>query len=460
MWSSKSGVVGNSLGDELYDEHVGSAICNATNLVDAVAQFWQATTDLIERNTDDVFPFGWTRPISDTRSVAFLVFPNCPELYSYSTAFTVIAALEFCKPLCRHLGAHLSLTVFHPKFKNSPKLLSPERHSPFPVIGLQLETPTGLVTNKPPEPPVKRQRGNTKQERPNIHDIPDEDESPLVSSKIRDLDQQRDILEVLFNSAAVAGSESESVASIGDYYHGMSEDDEVEDPVDEEEALTRTFQKEKEMRTRNIPDDKVKEISMKWIAENKMVDNSWPPKENNALVYADSISDDRWVISNHKMAEMVYRDIWQAIRGLYELGLAEEANPKLTATSKDRKAVDSSKETDDSAANSMLEFMKALGGGSSKRSKRSNKVDDKPNVLSTMFVATKFNAFNAQSFKRFAITINAALKRLTNSKMFLEVFHNEYIGQSGSNNMLRRSPFPMIQICFKVEAPRATSGSV
>jgi hypothetical protein len=67
-------------------------------------------------------------------------------------------------------------------------------------------------------------------------------------------------------------------------------------------------------------------------------------------------------------------------------------------------------------------------------------------------VSTKFCAFNAPAFKRFAITVNAVLKRFTGGRMFLEVFHNEYVGGNGFDPSIRRSPFPMIQVCYLVNA--------
>ncbi len=36
--------------------------------------------------------------------------------------------------------------------------------------------------------------------------------------------------------------------------------------------------------------------------------------------------------------------------------------------------------------------------------------------------------------------------------MFLEVFHPEYCGKKGYDNRLRRSPFPMVQICYVSES--------
>jgi hypothetical protein len=86
---------------------------------------------------------------------------------------------------------------------------------------------------------------------------------------------------------------------------------------------------------------------------------------------------------------------------------------------------------------------------------------------SILFISTKFCAFNAQSFKRFAISIHLSLQRSLQMSVeekskkgntvqpklnvYLEVFHPEYIGSTkGYNHSLRRSPFPMILICYEV----------
>jgi len=48
-----------------------------------------------------------------------------------------------------------------------------------------------------------------------------------------------------------------------------------------------------------------------------------------------------------------------------------------------------------------------------------NKANESPSakIMSAMFITTKFRAYNAEGFKRFAITVNAALKRLTSEKV-------------------------------------------
>lgn len=43
--------------------------------------------------------------------------------------------------------------------------------------------------------------------------------------------------------------------------------------------------------------------------------------------------------------------------------------------------------------------------------------------------------------------------------MFIEVFHPEYVGNKGYNSELRRSPFPMIQVCYEVKRKSASTGS-
>ena len=72
-------------------------------------------------------------------------------------------------------------------------------------------------------------------------------------------------------------------------------------------------------------------------------------------------------------------------------------------------------------------------------------------VISSLFIVKKYASYNASEFKRFAVTVNAALKYLTGGKMFLELFHPEYVANRvGAKHTSRRSPYPMIQICYRV----------
>jgi len=482
LWSSKSGVVGDFFGDELYQEVVGMSLCNATDVVGALAQFWTTITSVIRNHTDHEYsPLRWTtksdavRP-SDQKNdvptgdkVHFAVFPNCQDLYDYKTMFTFLAAVEFSKETCLHLGKRFSLSLFHPKFRNGPKMLSPERHSPFPIAGLQFHQPGRRLFTEPGLSPSdavpKRQRGNGHFTTVFVDKYEEEDEdanlTAIVEGRLFDISDQRDRLEVLFNSAAVAGSDEDVLGSIGDYDTpdigaSTSSSGEV---LSEEDILTLNFRKEQQTRRRNLPKARVKSISKAWINKHRFADPR-RTQENVALRFIDSLPDDGWFVSDHKAAEFVYADIWQVISGLYQAGLKKEEIRARKLSEKEEDVPETFLENNDAphrkgrGVSSHFDFLKSFGrpfqinGGEDAKKKISR--PQSKDTISSMFVATKFCAYNAQQFKRFAITINAALKRLTGGRMFLEVFHNEYTGRSGFDSALRRSPFPMIQIVYEM----------
>jgi hypothetical protein len=409
------------------------SVCGATSVVGCMAHFWQAIVAVIDEHTDDEYPARWTIKAPDSlekknqnmlsgEQIYFAVFPNCQELYDYKTMFTFVRAMEFSKELCLHLGNRFSLTLFHPKFKNSPRMLSPEKHSPFPCAGLQLGEPPSLVsrpTTTPPStststPPKATQRNSRTFKKP--VDETKKDDSHLVGNRIRDLDDQRNHFEVIFNSAAVSGSDGDdSVVSLSDFY--------AEELVD---SLSKSFENERQLRPRDLSKSTVKGMLQTWIKQNRYTDNV-QRQQNRALQFIDTVADERWIISEHNIAEKVYADIWKAINDLYDIGCRAD-NEYEAGLSESRE-----NRTDDDHRRDGVQ----------------------PVIRSSVFVVTNFCAFNAQSFKRFAITSNAALKRLTNGQMFLEVFHPEYVGKKGYNSVMRRSPFPMIQICYAAKAEKS-----
>jgi hypothetical protein len=410
QWAQTHSISGNDFGDNKLDrETLGMSVCGATSVVGCIADFWQAIVAVIDEHIDDVDSTRWTIKASDNKEmknqnvpsaeqIYFAVFPNCQDLYDYKTMFTFVTAMELSKGLCLHLGNRFSLTLFHPNFKNSPRMLSPEKHSPFPCTGLQFEsTPPSTSTSTPPKAIQQSSRTFKK---------------PVKETKKGDshLDDQRNQLEFLFNSAAVSGSDGDdSVVSLSDFYS--------EELVD---SISKSFESEQQFSKSNLPKSTVKGMLQTWIKQNRYTDNV-QRQQNRALQLIDTVADERWIISEHKVAEKVYADIWKAINDLYDIGCRADKEYEARI----------SKSNENSSDDDALE---------------------KPVIRSSLFVSTKFCAFNAQSFKRFAITINAALKRLTNGQMFLEVFHPEYVGKKGCNSVMRRSPFPMIQICYAAKA--------
>ena len=475
-WSTKAGVVGRALGDELYRELLGVTVCNATSSVQAVAQFWGCVTEFLLENTNHELQAtasslssaneeGPTSGGREAEKVFFVVFPNCPELYDYKHMFTLVAAMEFAKESCRQLGKQLTLGIFHPHYKQSPNLMSPERHSPFPVVALQLN-PGGSTAVTPPPPKdarPKRQRGNYIVRKPRTanEDDDDEDDEEAVQrayGRIHNLDEQRNVLEVLFNSAAVPGSDAHPVGS-----PNRSTDRAVFGEVTTstpEQVLSRSFRDEHQWRTRRLPDDAVRDMCQHWMAQHRFVDarHTLP---NRALRFMDTVDPARWTISSSKVGEAVYAEVWAVIHELHELGRRAEQRllASAAAVSHNTTAEDAHPSVADNAPPAahqpfhhfVLRSLLSLPPVASVADKPPRRRP--PVVLSSMVVSTKFCAFNAPAFKRFAISINAALKRLSQGRMFLEVFHNEYVGQDGFDHSLRRSPFPMIQICYEVSKP-------
>ena len=69
---------------------------------------------------------------------------------------------------------------------------------------------------------------------------------------------------------------------------------------------------------------------------------------------------------------------------------------------------------------------------------------------STLFVTPRFHAFNPEAFKKFGVTVNTALEKLTEGKITVEVFHPEYVfRKKGGDNEMRRSPHPALVICLR-----------
>ena len=445
LWATKSGVVGDFFGDEFYQDIQGVAVSQSNTVIGCLADFWQAIANVIDDHTDEFSPVRWITPQKNTERIHFVVFPNCPDLYHYKTMFTFVTAMEFSKELCLHMGKRFSITLFHPHFKDSPKLFSPERHSPFPVSGLQfggrytIRHKPSLTSTQP-----KRQRGNGLQpaiDSDNDSDDDDDEESPTVASRIRDLEEQRKHFEVLYNSAAASGSHQDTVLSTRDY-HTSTTTTTTNSP---DSSLSLCFQQEQQIRRRNLSNETVQEMSQRWMEQN--VNN------NRALQFMDTI--ETYSISEHKIAEKVYADIWRAINDLFEDGRQADREAAMLKHQQVEASIqeEARSESQEKGATRFhqFEWMKSLSRPWQSAVKSQNDEEPRPVVKSSIFVATKFCAYNAESFKRFAITINAALKRLTDGRMFLEVFHPEYVGKQGFDNAKRRSPFPMIQICYEVK---------
>lgn len=72
---------------------------------------------------------------SSPNSVKLIVFPNAKSLWDYDTMVTMLEAIQIAKPLLPS-DLEVQLDLFHPDFKHSPRMWSPQWHSPFPTVGV------------------------------------------------------------------------------------------------------------------------------------------------------------------------------------------------------------------------------------------------------------------------------------------------------------------------------------
>lgn len=126
---------------------------------------------------------------------------------------------------------------------------------------------------------------------------------------------------------------------------------------------------------------------------------------SQALKYANII-DDRWIISRSASEESIYSEIWTNIHQHMINNLVESQNEETSPIEK---------------------------------------------LTSFVFIPIDFVPYNAQRFKKFAISINKSLVRqASNGGVYIgELFHPEFVGSDDAQSELRRSPFPAIQVIFE-----------
>lgn len=270
-------------------------------------------------------------------SIEMIVFPNCPKMYNYETMRRVTQDIIACCDICNTFGTEFAVSAFHPHYEFEPRMLSPERHSPFPCFGIHAAMEVDDDDEIMKVSFLGLDVGNSATDS-------DRDTAELDSlrSDMRNMDTNRDKLEALFNSGA---------SSIIDLPKAT-----VCNEVFDEYFISAT---------------------QDWMRDNS--------KE-----YSTTIGD-RWEISNSIMEESIYAEIWSLIHHL-------EAH------------LQSSQDTD---------------------------------TVSAMFIATNFSLYNAQKFKRLAITVNKMLKK-SNANISMEMFHPEYVGKTEKGCQIRRSPFPSL----------------
>lgn len=116
--------------DSISDLIVASE-CKST--IDALAFLWELFARLMDNQ--------------ELNSVYMVVFPNVSALWQYDVMVTLLQALKISQPLLPVQMQNVRLDLFHPRYKNSPRFLSPAMHSPFPTIGLSIQSEPSTVSH-------------------------------------------------------------------------------------------------------------------------------------------------------------------------------------------------------------------------------------------------------------------------------------------------------------------------
>jgi len=324
-WMRKSGTVGQLEGNELFNDLVGIKVCLEQNIIGCIAFFWRTiVNDILYEDHQDC-----------GRSVYMVVFPHCQALYTYEKHVLLNQIIDLGSDLCLYLGPDLSLTMFHPHYKNAPKMFSPERHSPFPTSGLRFQP------NKD-----------------TIHELPDSSSLYLNSERL--------YFERIFNSAAATATQEES-------------ENNLSTKMDVSRLKVPCFEQKL-----------VIKMTKQWFDDNQSIGN-----DGLNLALKSIKTTNGWFVSKATIAEEAYADTWGIIYQLYKQRSDQEAT-------------------------------------------------------SAILITPSFSTYNAPQWRKFAITVNAVLKRVTKGKMTLELFHSEYAGKNDRMNIQRRTPFPTLQIiCHK-----------
>ncbi len=106
--------------------------CNS--VLDSLTFLWNAIADTLEGEISSPT----LSSTQDQKPVKLIVFPKSESLWDYDAIVTVLEAIQIAKPLLPN-QFDLRLDLFHPDYKHSPRMWSPQWHSPFPTVGLTIK---------------------------------------------------------------------------------------------------------------------------------------------------------------------------------------------------------------------------------------------------------------------------------------------------------------------------------
>lgn len=387
-WVEDSCVANDFLRVAQSDFEYNLHVHNSTSVVGCIRHLWNHIHNRVNEvhlDTVNVSPI----------CMDIVVFPNCPALYKYQVMSKVNDDIGVCSDDCNALGTDFVVSAFHPHYEFEPRMLSPERHSPFPCFGIHgifddmnsmdesVENVVfGLTSTKDGHNRDNESRSGSDNDR----------EVNSLRNDMQDIDKNRNELEALFNS--VAASESNVV---------MGRSNMSTDCIDSD-----------------VYDNYFISTTQNWMNENSKDGTNAALKCSSVLLQESERF--QWEVSDSVLEESIYNEIWNLIHRL------------------------------ENEVESQSSSLSSSPSSSSSEVKKDACMSTSMRTAGAMFVATKFSTYNAQKFKRLAITINKTLKKTKandNVHISMELYHPEFIGKTEAQSQMRRSPFPSLQFIAK-----------
>jgi hypothetical protein len=122
-----------------YDVIKDLQVSSSNFTLQSLSFLWDRIADAIEQKLISESSSSTLSKSESSSSVNLIVFPYSKHLWDYDIMVTMLEAIQISKPLLpSQFDLHLDL--FHPDYKHSPRMWSPEFHSPFPTVGISINT--------------------------------------------------------------------------------------------------------------------------------------------------------------------------------------------------------------------------------------------------------------------------------------------------------------------------------
>ncbi|KAL3921425.1 MAG: hypothetical protein SGILL_002756 [Bacillariaceae sp.] len=121
--------------DSIQDLKVAS---NCDTVLESLAFCWSVIADVLQEQQDKDQQGDKSSAASDSSSAHLVVFSKSLPLWNYEVMVDMLLAIQISKPFLP-AEYNLLLDLFHPDYKHSPRIWSPERHAPFPTLGISLQ---------------------------------------------------------------------------------------------------------------------------------------------------------------------------------------------------------------------------------------------------------------------------------------------------------------------------------